>query len=513
MRTSIDGQVTGDEQTAIGRPLATGYAAGALLSGKYRLEAPLGEGGMGVVWRASNVLLDLPVAIKLIRADLDRGALRARLQLEARAAAKLGHPSIVRVFDVGESELGDPFIVMEHLSGETLAQLISRGPVPATRAVQLLLPIIDALAAAHARGIVHRDLKPDNVMIALDEQRVCPKILDFGIAKLTDPCDRNLKLTEIGSVLGSPEYMSPEQARGREDIDASTDIWSTCVVLYEAVTGCPPFSASNCNALLRRIVEDEPKPLSEFGLDDAAFGQILERGLRKERAQRYAKISDLGRALAGWLLSQGVSEDACGSTLDSKWFGRKSDPMILGSAADTLISSQPPQSTASDSIPDSTGMVRGPFTKTILPSAHGRTRTLGVAFAACALLAVSSLVIGRSSQATQPGAPALAARAQADLGSPIAPNFEPPRPAAQPVPERGPEPNVTELGARERPAPSQTEAATPNVVAARAIKPNSGPTRALPPVTVRVAVSPTPPTPAPPARAKSERPLDLLAPY
>src|SRR4051812_12162310 len=118
MRTLIDGQKTGDEQTAVCRPLVVRYEVGTVLSGKYRLEALLGEGGMGAVFRATNILLDLPVAIKLIRADLDRGALRGRLQLEARAAAKLGHSAIVRVYDVGESELGDPFIVMEHLRGE-----------------------------------------------------------------------------------------------------------------------------------------------------------------------------------------------------------------------------------------------------------------------------------------------------------------------------------------------------------------------------------------------------------
>ncbi|HEX3854695.1 MAG TPA: protein kinase, partial [Polyangiaceae bacterium] len=129
------------------------YAPGVILSGKYRLEAVLGEGGMGAVWRASNLLLELPVAIKLIRADLDRSSLRARLQVEARAAAKLGHPAIVRVFDVGESEFGDPFIVMELMHGETLAQMISQGRLSAARTVQLLLPIIDALALAHLGGI------------------------------------------------------------------------------------------------------------------------------------------------------------------------------------------------------------------------------------------------------------------------------------------------------------------------------------------------------------------------
>lgn len=504
MRTAIDGQATAHEQAAFRHPLVTRYEAGATLSGKYQLEALLGEGGMGAVWRARNVLLDLPVAIKLVRADLNRDEFRARLQLEARAAAKLGHSSIVRVFDVGESELGDPFIVMEHLRGETLAHLISRGRVPATRAVQLLLPIIDALAAAHARGIVHRDLKPDNVMIAVEEQRVCPKILDFGIAKLTDPRDADLKLTEVGAVVGSPEYMSPEQARGRDDIDASTDTWSTCVVLYETVTGCPPFSASNCNALLRSIVEDAPKPLAEHALQESELWQILERGLRKDREQRYAKISELGYALASWLSSRGVTEDACGSSLESKWLGRRGDRLRSAPPSDHL-SFQPPQATDRDSVPDSTGIARGPFTKTILPGTHGRTRTLSAAVAVGALFAVSWFSFGRSSHAERAhaGTATTAAHAQATLASAGPSVTEAPTPiVATPVEsaaEPTPVPEVRLSGSTQREV-------KPASTAARAARIN--PVRAVPPVTHTVSAANQTP-----AAAKPERPLDLLAPY
>jgi len=499
MRTLIDGQAVGAEPTAIAPCGTTRYEPGIVLSGKYRLETLLGEGGMGAVWRANNVLLDLPVAIKLIRADLDRGALRARLRLEARSAAKLGHPSIVRVFDVGESEFGDPFIVMEHLRGETLAQMISRGPLPAARAVQLLLPIIDALAVAHSRGIVHRDLKPDNVMLALQEQQhICPKILDFGIAKLTDPHDSDLKLTEFGAVVGSPEYMSPEQARGRDDIDASTDIWSTCVVLYEAVTGVTPFSASNFNALLRRIVEDAPKPLFEHAIADAELWQILERGLQKDRALRYRKISELGQALASWLVAQGVAEDASGSSLDCKWFGRKSDPSNLGVADNRATSSSQPG--LRESSPDSTGIARGPFTKTIPPNIHGRTRTLGAVAVGCILFAFSWFALGRSPHATESvgQAPAAAAtRPVVDSESNAPANVLPDIP--NPVQE-------APIAAPETTAPPVSEAkpriAPVRVARAAANSPRPS-TLANVPVTANVPV----------ATPKSERPLDLLPPY
>jgi serine/threonine protein kinase len=338
MVSPFDSKRTGDEHagtqfafpsSALSGPVIR-YAPGAVLSGKYRLDAVLGEGGMGAVWRGSHLGLELPIAIKLIRSDLDRNSLRARLQLEARSAAKLGHPAIVRVLDVGETEFGDPFIVMELLQGETLAQLLDEQErLSGVRAVQLLLPIIDALSVAHARGIVHRDLKPENLMIATEDQRVQPKILDFGIAKVSEPRDTDPSLTEAGAIVGSPGYMSPEQARGRADVDYRTDIWSVCVVLYEALTGDVPFSATNYNALLRAIVEDEPRSIVEQASGDARLWEILKKGLAKDRLDRQRSMAELGRTLAEWLLSRGVTEDACGTSIESKWMGRLSDPLSL----------------------------------------------------------------------------------------------------------------------------------------------------------------------------------------
>jgi len=505
MRTPIDCRATGDERTALSQPAAR-YGTGTLLSGKYRLETLLGEGGMGSVWLATNTLLDLPVALKLIRADLDRGALRARLQLEARSAAKLGHPAIVRVFDVGESEFGDPFIVMEHLRGETLGQLLSHGRLPATRAVQLLLPIIDALAVAHGRGIVHRDLKPDNVMLALEEQQIRPKILDFGIAKLTDPRDSEHKLTEIGAVIGSPEYMSPEQARGQDDIDAGTDIWSMCVVIYEALTGNPPFTASNYNALLRCIVEDDPKPLSESTPGTNELWAILQRGLHKQRAQRYAKISELGRALAVWLLDQGVTEDACGSSLDSKWIGRASDPLSTQESAALRSPSQ--QSRARlpyDSTPDSTEPARGSFSATI--RAVEVRRPLGTR-AAYALLGVSLLVLGLSALVAAPKAPA--------AGLPVSSVASVTAPAAEPIPAPALEPAVrlepTVVPAKTAPETTPLSSASPETVAKPAGV--SAPPRRAAIAWRATAPGTRPAAPSAPAAAtRHELPLDLLAPY
>ncbi|MET0594072.1 MAG: serine/threonine-protein kinase, partial [Polyangiaceae bacterium] len=228
------------------------YAPGTLISQKYELIRMLGEGGMGAVWVARNIALDAHVGLKLIRAEVSKNVpgVQGRLLQEARAAASLGHPAIIRVFDFGTTERGDPFIAMELLHGESLADLLQRkGKVTPTRAVQTLLPIIDALATAHRTGIVHRDLKPDNIFLSHEAGgRLQPKVLDFGIAK----AERSVSphLTREGTVLGSPAYMSPEQARGIGDVDARSDIWALSIVLYQVLTGELPFVAENSNALL-----------------------------------------------------------------------------------------------------------------------------------------------------------------------------------------------------------------------------------------------------------------------
>jgi serine/threonine-protein kinase len=311
--------------------LGFNYAPGDIIAGKYALEELLGEGGMGAVFRARNTTIDMPVALKLIRADLDRELLSGRLLQEARAAAKLAHPAIVRVFDVGKTALGDPFIVMELLHGESLARVLEReGRLSSARAVQLLLPIADALSVAHAKGFVHRDVKPDNVFIVNDDEgQLQPKLVDFGIVKHEHKEGDN-HLTQVGAVLGSPDYMSPEQARGLDNIDLRSDVWSFSVVLYETITGAAPFEAANYNALLRMIVETQPPTLHERRAADEELSQIVQLGLSKHPEDRFASMSLMGRALARWLSEQGISEDACGVSLEARWLSRSTDPAALG---------------------------------------------------------------------------------------------------------------------------------------------------------------------------------------
>jgi eukaryotic-like serine/threonine-protein kinase len=311
---------------------------GTVISWKYRLESLLGEGGMGAVWRALNLQLEVPVAIKLLRADCQTPELAQRLRVEAQAVAHLVHPSIVRVFDAGESESGEPFIVMELLSGESLGTLLERGPLLPIRAVQLLLPIAEALSFAHSRGIVHRDLKPDNIFIAQEGSGLQPKLLDFGIAQvMSGVVPENGRSTLAGMLVGSPDYMCPEQVRGLADLDQRADVWGFCVVLYEAISGRAPFEGDTCEQVLRSVLVDEPPPLSLVAGVDRALAALVHAGLAKDREDRPASISELARHLAEWLLAQGAQNDVTGSSLETKWLGRP----IAQPLAARLLADQP----------------------------------------------------------------------------------------------------------------------------------------------------------------------------
>jgi len=302
------------------------YVEGSVVAQKYRLVRLLGEGGMGAVWVAQNLTLGVQVALKLIRAEIEGkvDGLSERLLTEARAAASIGHPAIIQVFDFGITEHSEPFIAMELLHGESLSQVVKRrGRIAAGRAVRTLLPVIEALVVANQRGIVHRDLKPDNIFLSQQANRVQPKVLDFGIAKLSQGFSANL--TCEGTVLGSPAYMSPEQARGEGDVDFRTDMWALCVVLYEMMTGVHPFTGANWHGLMWSIMEGKPKPLAEHQIEEPALWSILQRGLAKEREQRYSTMFEFGQALALWLIDQGVTRDICSSALRSTWLERSPD--------------------------------------------------------------------------------------------------------------------------------------------------------------------------------------------
>ena len=315
-----------------GRRMA--YAPGLIVADKYELLRPLGSGGMGEVWVGHHLDLDIDVAVKFIGdVGAPESGLAERLLEEARNTARLGHPAIVRALDFGHTERGDPFIVLELLAGEDLATRIEqRGPLDPEHAVATLLPIVHALSAVHGSGIVHRDIKPENVFLTEVELGLQAKLLDFGIARQTD---RVRRLTVRDTALGTPDYMSPEQARG-ETSDARTDQWSFCVVLFESITRNRPFEADNYNALLRAIIEDPPRSLFTLGVFQPELWDILSRGLAKSPSDRFASMRDLGKALALWLVERGVHEDAIGTSLRRAWLREQSSVISVSDLVDPV---------------------------------------------------------------------------------------------------------------------------------------------------------------------------------
>ncbi|MGI5119273.1 protein kinase domain-containing protein [Marinactinospora thermotolerans] len=253
---------------------------GRLLVGRYRLSHLIGEGGMGRVWQGTDELLDRPVAIKelTISAQLPEREitiLRTRMLREARSAAQLSHPSIITVFDVVESD-DRPWIVMELVRGSSLSELLKEhGALPPTRVAKIALQVLSGLAVAHQRGIVHRDIKPGNVLIAKDDRAV---LTDFGIARLEDS---NTQLTSTGNLLGSPNYLAPEQARGQL-AGPSTDMWAMGITMYAAVEGKPPFQRSTAMATLTAIVTEEVPPPTSAG----PLRPVLDGLLDKDPSRR-----------------------------------------------------------------------------------------------------------------------------------------------------------------------------------------------------------------------------------
>jgi serine/threonine-protein kinase len=448
------------------------YLSGDIIAQKYRLTRLLGEGGMGAVWLARNIKLDVDVAIKLIRHELATEETSARLLQEARAAARIGHRSIVRIFDFGETELDDPFIVMEVLAGESLREVLERkGRLPATHAVRTILPIASALVEAHASGIVHRDLKPENIVLVPDKSGgLVPKLVDFGIAKLHRGGDDNPDEQGRGMfVVGTPEYMSPEQAGGRDEVDEGADVWALAVILYEAITGRVPFAGPNYAALIFAIMTEEPAPLSERMAGDPALWAILQGALAKMSSGR-PTMRAFGASLAGWAIARGIDTDVEGTSLSAHWqssaagspFSAMPPAMDDGHAADLVIPKAPGMPTGAR--PD------GHLATTEAPPAQGTqkgalARGRGGLWLAVGALAAAVLVVamrGRPAPntATQTAAAAVApatpqdmvAIAPADPGSaaPAASSSAPIEATAEPAPTAPPSASAT---ARGKPGP------------------------------------------------------------
>jgi len=268
---------------------------GRVVAGRYRLEARIGEGGMGLVYRARHVLIDRVVAIKLIRPDLRAEThLRAWMLREAKAANRVDHAHIIDIHDIGETEEGELYLVMEYLVGTPLSAELAKGPMPITRAVDIIEQMCAALARAHDLGVVHRDLKSDNILLThRGGRKDFVKILDFGLAALK----RDARLAPKGAVFGTPEYMSPEQAEARE-VDARSDIYSLGVILFEMVTGRVPFEGETPLSVAIKQKSEPPRDPRELNNHlSPALSRIVLKCLAKAKADRYQSAAELGKEL------------------------------------------------------------------------------------------------------------------------------------------------------------------------------------------------------------------------
>jgi len=270
------------------------------LVGRYELQERIGEGAMADVYRAYDPSINRILAIKVLKGEFRQNLECAqRFLREAKAAGALSHPNIVTIYDVGEAD-GYPYIVMEMLEGEPLDQVISQGrPLPADDVMAIGVQLGDALHYAHGLGVIHRDIKPSNIIVGKDGRSI--KLLDFGIARVTEADTLRMEAetlkTQVGQVIGTPRYMSPEQALGGE-IDGRSDLFSAGVVLYELTTGCKAFSASNAGTLALQITQQDPAPISELAPETPRGLQfIIEKLLAKRADRRFADGAQLADAL------------------------------------------------------------------------------------------------------------------------------------------------------------------------------------------------------------------------
>ncbi|WP_437336274.1 serine/threonine-protein kinase [Sorangium sp. So ce394] len=275
---------------------------GQCIAGKYRLARLLGKGGMGSVWLAEHLSLRTPVAIKLIDVEVAKNAsARARFDREAQLAARIRSAHVVKVLDHGMTDHGLPYIAMECLAGETLRDRLSaRGRITLSETAKIVSHVCRALARAHEAGLVHRDIKPENIFMAREDDGEIVKILDFGVAKATDALSiAGMDPTRTGALLGTPYYMSPEQAKGLKSVDYRSDLWSLGIVVFECLTGQRPFTAPALGPLIAKIL-GTPAPALSAAAPSARIPAEVEAWMRKALAvdpdARFASARELAEA-------------------------------------------------------------------------------------------------------------------------------------------------------------------------------------------------------------------------
>jgi serine/threonine-protein kinase len=272
---------------------------GAILNEKYRLIEQIGEGGMATIWRAVQISLDRPVAVKFISASGPSAARYVeRFLAEAKLAAAIRHRNVIDIVDFGTSDEGTAYMVLELLQGESLADRMARLPaLNLGEVVNIAVLVLSGLQAVHNAGVVHRDLKPENIFLVTDDDGAYPKLLDFGVSKSVDRKDGRAP-TQEGVLIGTPQYMAPEQARGIRDVDHRIDIWAIGVILYEVLTGKLPYDSENVGDILIKIVSEDAPPITflrpEIGPELAA---VVQRAMARNRDERYQDAKEMRAAI------------------------------------------------------------------------------------------------------------------------------------------------------------------------------------------------------------------------
>jgi serine/threonine-protein kinase len=385
--------------------------------GRFRIDALIGRGGMGAVYKAFDPALQRVVAIKTVRPDIDNPESLERLYREAQATARLQHPNIVTVFEAGEWE-GMVYIAMEYLKGADLASVLRRGDLTFEARMRILQQVLDALQHAHVEGVIHRDIKPSNVQVLPDGSI---KLMDFGLARIVTA----ESLTVSGAVMGTPHYASPEQLRG-QDVDRRTDIYSTGVLAYEMLSGRRPFQGDNDSiaTVVLKVISEPPPPLNVFWSQQLPeVESIITRAMAKTPDERYQSAEDMRATLASFVDHSRAAISAAQTHID------ESNAAGRPESAATLRLNQPP------SAPTMTPPPKAPPAPQTLPPAAApiatRSRPAWIygAAAAAVLVVVAVVVMTRSSATpTSAGPPAQAPSPAAALSNPAPP--APPAPTS-----------------------------------------------------------------------------------
>ena len=464
----------------------------AVVAGRFRLERMIGRGGMGSVWQANHLGLDIPCAVKFIEGEYSRMAeAQTRFEREAKAAAQLRSPHVVQILDHGVCE-GTPYIAMELLDGEDVGKRLQRqGKLHPRDVNTIITQVCRALTKAHSLGIVHRDLKPDNIFLVKDDDREIAKVLDFGIAKQNSTALEGSN-TKTGAMLGTPYYMSPEQAQGVKSIDYRSDLWSLAVIVYQCVTGYLPFDSDALGDLLVKIIV-QPIPVPSMVAEvppgfDAWFAKAASRDPagRFQSAKEFSESLQLvfGASQVTDVMDRGQLKDALGGT-----------PNPIG--ARLPYASHPGMAPAQMPVSATTG---APMARTFAegappPKANKGPMIAGIAGAVVVLGAVAAFMMRPKPAADVAAAPVgIPSIVAAAVAAPPAPSPPPPPPAAAP-----PEPTPS-VAAEVKPAAAADDSKSKSHHGAAAPK-GAPPAAAAPAVAAQTTAKPKPTSPSPPAAA------------